>query len=91
MKLTLVVTINGTDTNPHLRYGLRVNPFPQLGKAEYTAAERQVASLDGDPVLGPEDIRARLAGFSEEFIKLCCDRFQPGKRVRFLVTFPEER
>ena len=86
----LKVTINGTGKNPWHRFGLSKNPFPQLGKAEWVSGEMQVASLDGDPVTGPEDIRARLSGFSAEFVNLCVNNWEPGKRVRFLVTWPDD-
>jgi hypothetical protein len=89
--LALRVTLNGTERNPWHTYGLRQNPFPQLGKAEYHAGERQLASLDGDPLRGPHDIRARLRGFSEEFIELCIAQFRPGRRVSFTVVFPAAR
>jgi hypothetical protein len=89
--LTLVVTVNGTAVNPWHRLGLRCNPFPQIGRAETDASERQIASLDGDPVTGPDDIRARLAGFTPEFIDGVIARFLPGQRVRFTVTFPDTR
>ena len=46
-RIELNVTINGTGNNPWHRFGLRQNPFPQLGKTEYAAGERQLASLDG--------------------------------------------
>jgi hypothetical protein len=89
--LTMVVTINGTGVNPWHRLGLRCNPFPQIGRAETDAAERQVASLDGDPVTGEADIRARLAGFTPEFIDGIVAQWRPGERVRFTVTFPDTR
>jgi hypothetical protein len=89
--LTLHVTINGTDTNPHARYGLRHNPFPQLGRAETVAAEMQLNSLDGDPIRDEADIRARLAGFTPEFVDGVVARWRPGERVRFAVTFPDPR
>lgn len=86
---TLTVSINGTDKNPWHRFGLTQNPFPQLARVETDAGEQQIASLDGDPVTSVEDIRTRLAGFSEEFITLCVAQWQPGVRVRFAVTFPD--
>ena len=88
-KVRLTVTLNGTDTNPWHRMGLRQNPFPQLGRAEYDAGERQINSLDGDPLTGEADIRRRLQGFDPEFIDLCVKCFKPGERVRFIVEFPE--
>lgn len=89
--LTVRVTINGTTENPWGRYGLTCNPFPQLAKAEFSRGERQIASLDGDPVTDEADLRERLAGFSAEFIELCVSQYQPGQRVRFAVTFPAAR
>jgi hypothetical protein len=88
-RLAMEVVINGTDTNRWHAYGLTCNPFPQLGRAEFAAGERQIASLDGDPVRGPEDIRERLAGFAPAFIEGVIERWQPGERVAFLITFPD--
>jgi hypothetical protein len=88
---TMTVTINGTGINPYAGLGLRVNPFPQIGRHELDAGERAIASLDGEPVRSAGDIRARLAGFSEEFIAGCIERWQPGRRVSFVITFPDER
>ena len=90
-RIELNVTINGTDINPWHRFGLRQNPFPQTGKAEYAAGERQLASLDGDPVRTAGDIRERLAGFAPEFVEGVIQRWQPGRRVRFKVVFPAGR
>jgi hypothetical protein len=87
--LTMTVTINGTDRNPWHSRNLRQNPFPQLGKAEYTRGEQQIASLDGDPIRDADDIRRRLAGFSPEFIDGVIARWRPGERVRFTITFPD--
>jgi hypothetical protein len=87
-RIELNVTINGTGVNPWHRFGLRQNPFPQIGKAEYAAGERQLASLDGDPVRTADDIRERLAGFGPEFIEGVIQRWQPGRRVRFKIVFP---
>ena len=71
--------------------GLRQNPFPQIGKAEYAAGERKLASLDGDPVRTADDIRERLAGFDPEFVEGVIQRWQPGRRVRFKIVFPGGR
>jgi hypothetical protein len=90
-RIELNVTINGTDMNPWHRFGLRQNPFPQIGKAEYAAGERQLASLDGDPVRAAEDIRERLAGFDPEFVEGVIRRWQPGRRVTFKIVFPAGR
>jgi hypothetical protein len=90
-RIELNVTINSTDMNPWHRFGLRQNPFPQTGKAEYAAGERQLASLDGDPVRTADDIRERLAGFDPEFVEGVIQRWQPGHRVRFKIVFPGGR
>jgi hypothetical protein len=90
-RIELNVTINGTGINPWHRFGLRQNLFPQLGKAEYAAGERQLASLDGDPVRTADDIRERLAGFGPEFVEGVIQRWQPGRRVRFKIVFPGGR
>lgn len=86
----LTVRINGTGENPWHRMGLTQNPFPQLGKAEWTRAEMMVNSLNGDPVRSAGDIRARLPGFSQEFIDGCIARWRPGERVEFIVEWPDE-
>jgi hypothetical protein len=90
-RIELNVTINGTDMNPWHRFGLRQNPFPQIGKTEYAAGERQLASLDGDPVRAADDIRERLAGFDPEFVEGVIQRWRPGRRVRFKIVFPGGR
>ena len=87
-RIELSVTVNGTGMNPWHRFGLRQNPFPQTGKAEYAAGERQLASLDGDPVRTADDIRERLAGFDPEFVEGVIQRWRPGRRVRFKIVFP---
>lgn len=89
--ITITVRVNGTNVNHHHRMGLKQNPFPQIGKAEYDKAERQINSLDGDPVKSAEDIRERLQGFGSEFIDLCIANYRPGKRTAFQVTFPARR
>jgi hypothetical protein len=90
-RIELNVTVNGTGINPWHRFGLRQNPFPQAGKAEYAAGERKLASLDGDPVRTADDIRERLAGFAPEFVEGVIQRWQPGRRVRFKIVFPGGR
>jgi hypothetical protein len=87
-RIEVNVTINGTGMNPWHRFGLRQNPFPQIGKAEYAAGEHKLASLDGDPVRTADDIRERLAGFDPEFVEGVIQRWQPGHRVRFKIVFP---
>lgn len=86
-----MVTVNGTADNPWHRFGLTQNPFPQIGRAEYTRGEQQINSLDGDPVRSEADIRARLAGFTAEFVDGVVARWRPGERVSFRVTFPDGR
>lgn len=88
--MQLRVALNGTDTNPWHKYNLRQNPFPQIASAETDHAMRQLNSLDGEPIKGPQDIRDRLEGWTDEFIEGCIERFEPGKRVRFIVEFPGE-
>jgi hypothetical protein len=90
-QITITVTINGTAQNPWHRYNLRQNPFPQLAKAEYDAACRAIASLDGDPITDAQQIRDRLPGFGAPFVELCVSQYRPGQRVCFRVTFPAER
>lgn len=87
--MEIVVTINGTDVNPWHRMNLRQNPFPQIPKAELSGAMQQLNSLDADPIRGPDDIRERLAGWSEEFVQACIASYKPGERTRFRVTFPD--
>jgi hypothetical protein len=86
------VELNGTDTNPYHKFGMKMNPFPQLADNKYDAATMAVQSLAGDPI--PHDnfksyIRERLHGkCSEEFIELCIQNFRPGQRVVFHIKFP---
>lgn len=87
MKIT--VRLNGTKENPWHKYGLKQNPFPQLGKAQYDAACLRVQSLGGDPIPNADYIRERLAGFSKEFVAGCVERFKPGELVEFVVEWPE--
>ena len=82
------MTINGTDTNPWAKLGTRINPFPKLAKHEYQAMEMRLHELDGDPIRDEADIRQRLDGFKPEFVDGVIARWQPGKRVRFTITFP---
>jgi len=85
--MRLIVTLNGTDVNPYHVFGLTQNSFPQIAKAEYSRAVLQVQKLGGDPIPDTDYIRRVLAGFSDEFVELCCSRFKKGKMVRFEVTF----
>jgi len=86
--LKMEIRINGSGENPWHIYQLKQNPFPQLGIYEYNAFDQMVNSLDGDPIKSEDDIRERLKGCSEEFIKLCISAYQPGHRVRFCIQFP---
>jgi len=86
----LTVYLNGTDTNPFQKWGLRQNPFPQLARAETDIFEHRLNKLGGDPI--PRDrpeayIREVLAGFSTEFIDLCVAKYRPGEMVQFVVHF----
>lgn len=90
--LSLRVTLNGTDKNPWHEYHLTANPFPQIAKAEYGPALRNLAKLDGDPIphdQAEEYIRGILKGWDEKFVDLCVAKFKPGERVQFEVEFPE--
>jgi hypothetical protein len=91
MKHTITVRLNGTDINPWHKFHLRCNPFPQIAKAEWDSGQSALAELDGDPLKGPEDIRARLSGkVSPELVELCVSQFKPGERVEFDFTFDDE-
>lgn len=85
----VTIAINGTDQNPWHKIGMVRNPFPQLGRTEYGAFEAAVNSLDGDPITHPQEIRRRLHGFNEDFIRGCVARYKPGHRVKFTVAFPD--
>jgi len=87
----MTITLNGTTENPWEHYGLTHNPFPQLESHKYLAGEGQIALLDSKPLTGPDDIRERLEGFSEEFIELCMSNFKPGYRIKFTIKFPEDK
>lgn len=89
----LRVNLNGTNVNPWNRMGLKQNPFPQLGKAEYDKFCLILQELGGPPI--PHDrykeyIRETLKGFDEEFIELCIQNFKPGEMSRFTVAWKEE-
>lgn len=84
--MKLRVVLNGTDTNPHHKWGLTQNPFPQLGMAQHDAACLRLQSLGGDPIPNVEYIREKLKDyFTDEFIDLCCREFKPGEMVKFHV------
>jgi hypothetical protein len=85
------ITLNGTDTNPLEQLGVKHNPFPQLGRAEWMAGEAALNSLGGAPLAGPDDIRSRLKGaVSKELIEGLCARFVKGTTVVVVVSFPDD-
>src|SRR5262249_58797045 len=88
--MKIVVILNGTKVNPFLRYGLKRNPFPQIARSEYAAADRALATLAAEPIPNADYIRKVLAGVeaSAEFVDLCCQKFKPGERVKFSVQWP---
>jgi hypothetical protein len=88
-RIQFTVRLNGTDTNPFLQFGLSQNPFTQLSDAKYDAALRQLGKLGAEPIPDTDHIRRHLVGFSEEFVNLCCARFQKGKMIEFEVYFDE--
>lgn len=89
---SLVVTINGTNKNPWNRWGLKCNPFPQTGKAEFWKWDQVLQALDSDPIKDLGELKERLRPFvgpeAQEFVDLCCQQFRPGERVSFEVRFP---
>jgi hypothetical protein len=99
--MRLPVSLNGTATNPFIRFGLTINPFPSIALAAYdfgltanplAAYDAGVRQLGAEPI-PPERaeayIRETLAGFSAEFVDLCISQYRPGEYVTFGVTFPE--
>jgi hypothetical protein len=89
---SIIVSLNGTDTNPFHKYGLTQNPFGQLNTAETDDAERRLNSLGGDPIPAENAegyIREKLTGFSPEFVDLCVKYFRAGKMVKFKVKWPK--
>ena len=93
----MIVTLNGTETNPYHKMGLKINPFPILGRAQYN--DTPIRLLGANPIseeakrlgISPTDyIKGVLQGFSQEFVDLCCDRYRPGKLVKFEVSFSGE-
>jgi hypothetical protein len=89
--VTLTFAINGTRTNPYAQWGLRCNPFPLSGIHEFHAAERQLNSLGGEPILADDEIRDRLRGFDPEFVERVVRAWTPGKIVHVTITFPRDR
>ncbi len=87
-KVPLRVVLNGTSINPFLKYGLTMNPFPQIPKAELMQAMMQLNRLAADPIPMNDYaryIREKLSGWSDEFIDLCISNFVPGERSTFTV------
>ena len=87
--MKIVVTLNGGPKNVWHTYGLRCNPFPQIGKFEFATANRMLRELDSDPLTGPEDIRRILKGCDHDFIELCCSQFKAGERIQFTISWPD--
>ena len=90
-KLQLRVALNGTDTNLFHKWGLKQNPFPQLGIAEYDRHCLHLQALGADPIPDIGHIRRHLAGWSSEFVNLCCEQFRKGEYRVFFVELPESR
>lgn len=86
--MIIKVVLNGTDENPWHLYGLSQNPFPQIAKAEVSGLLLHLAALGGDPIPNVEYIRGYLKGWSDEFVELCCAKYEQGKMVEFHVEFP---
>lgn len=84
------ITLNGGPINRYAHMGLTCNPFPAIPQAEFATANRMLRELDSDPLKSMDDIRRILKGCAEEFIDLCCEKFIPGQRVSFTVSFPEK-
>jgi hypothetical protein len=82
------VCLNGTNENPYHQYHLSQNPFPQFAVYPYDAACLRLQALGGDPIPNTDYIRQTLAGFEASFVEGICRRFEPGKYVRFYITFP---
>jgi len=89
--VTLEFTINGTDTNPYARWGLRCNPFPGTPYHELMRGAMQLNSLGGEPIRSAADIRERLRGFEPAFVERVIRAWRPGKIVAISLTFPRER
>lgn len=87
--MIIEVVLNGTDTNPFHRLGLSQNPFPQVAKTEYASHLLHLAKLGAEPIVDTNQIRAHLAGWSQEFVDLCCANFRKGEMVRFRVTWKD--
>lgn len=85
--MKMVVRLNGTNGNPYHKMGLTMNPFPQHGQAEHNEMDMRIQALAGDPIKDTNDLKKRLAGFTQEFIDICLREFVPGKMVEFTVTW----
>ena len=86
--MQVTVRLNGTDTNPFERMGLRSNPFGQISKAEFAGADALLNDLHARPIKDEADLRERLVGCTQEFIDLCVNQFRPGEIARFTVEMP---
>ena len=86
---TLRVTLNGMVDNPYHQFGLTQNPFPQMGKYETDRHCLHLAALGGDPIPDVDYIRKHLAGWSPDFIELCCRQFRRGEYRTFIVEWDE--
>jgi hypothetical protein len=86
MKVQII--LNGTEENPWHELGLRANPFPGIPKWEAAGANAVLRALDSEPIVDESDLRSRLEGCTPEFIEGCVERFEPGKRVKFIIEFP---
>jgi len=90
-QITLRVTINGTDVNPYHKLGLKQNPLPQLGKAEYDYICQKLNLLEATPMKSKEELRAWLKKegcHDGQFVDLCLQHYERGKRTRFYISFP---
>ena len=85
--MELEVVLNGTNENPYHKFGLKQNPFSQLADARFDPYVLKLQSLGAEPIKDVQHIRKMLAGWSQEFVDLCCQKFEPGKMVRFKVSF----
>jgi hypothetical protein len=87
----LTFPINGTDTNPYAKWGLRWNPFPGVPYHELQRGAMQLNSLGGEPIRSADDIRERLRGFEPAFVERVIRAWRPGKLVHIHLTFPRAR
>lgn len=85
------VCLNGTGVNPYEAMGLRRNPFPAIANAapRFASANEMLADLDANPIPDVNDLIARLRGCSDEFVEACVAMYRKGRRVRFVVSFPD--